>query len=79
VIKAEQRPAHRPAKKTVNTLFDVNSSEDRPVGNSAAYALRKLRADRPDIHPCPKFEERILLLAKPSSRRVTMGAENPAP
>jgi hypothetical protein len=35
-------------------LVDNNESDinevDRPTGTSAAYALRKLRADRPDIH-----------------------------
>jgi hypothetical protein len=47
--RANQRPGGRPKDQTVNTENDdVNSL--RPVGNSAATALRRLRKDRPDLH-----------------------------
>jgi len=45
--RAQQRPGGRP--KTVdNGNGNINSS--RPTGGSKAYALRRLRKDRPDIH-----------------------------
>ena len=34
----------------VNQDVDVNNVNVRPVGNSADYALRKLRADAPKVH-----------------------------
>ncbi len=42
--RANQRPAHRPAKSE-----NVHSS-GRPSGNSAAAFLRRLRTARPDLH-----------------------------
>jgi hypothetical protein len=45
------RPAHRPKKaETVYNGAHVVNSSDRPAGNSRAYALRRLREQRPDIH-----------------------------
>jgi hypothetical protein len=45
--RAQLRPGGRP--KTVdNGNSNINSS--RPTGGSKAYALRRLRKDRPDIH-----------------------------
>jgi hypothetical protein len=45
--RAQQRPGGRP--KTVdNGGGNINSS--RPSGTSKAYALRRLRKDRPDLH-----------------------------
>jgi len=32
------------------TVDNVNSSEDRPAGNAATHALRRLRRERPDLH-----------------------------
>jgi hypothetical protein len=43
---ANQRPVGRP-KKLDNNSGDVKGF---PSGNSAAYAIRRLRKDRPDIH-----------------------------
>src|SRR5262249_52070707 len=45
------RPAHRP--KQAETVYNgdrVVNTSGRPVGNSRAYALRRLRHQRPDIH-----------------------------
>jgi hypothetical protein len=43
------RPAGRPKTENVsNDESDRNNS--RPVGTTAAYAIRRLRRDRPDIH-----------------------------
>jgi hypothetical protein len=39
----------------VNNVNEV--SEERPVGNSNTYALRKLRRDRPDLHRSVLDEE----------------------
>jgi hypothetical protein len=45
------RPAHRPTKaETVYNGDRVVNTSGRPVGNSRAYALRRLRDQRPDIH-----------------------------
>jgi hypothetical protein len=45
--QASQRPRGRP-KNVSNGKADRNIS--RPSGTTAAYALRRLRKDRPDIH-----------------------------
>jgi len=49
--RANLRPAHRP--KTVQSVDngrkDINTS-GRPTGTSRAYALRRLREQRPDVH-----------------------------
>lgn len=46
--QANKRDPGRP--KTVSTAENDGNSFGRPVGNEAAYALRRLRKDRPDIH-----------------------------
>jgi hypothetical protein len=46
--QANQRPRGRPKKNVSNNGSDGNIS--RPIGNTVAYALRRLRKDRPDIH-----------------------------
>ena len=44
-----QRGAERPEEE--KDVYNVNIfSEERPVGNTTAYALRRLRAQRPDLH-----------------------------
>jgi hypothetical protein len=45
--RAQQRPGGRP--KTVDISSGVINGS-RPTGTSKAYALRRLRKDRPDIH-----------------------------
>jgi hypothetical protein len=45
------RPAHRPKKaETVYNGDRIVNTSGRPIGNSRAYALRRLREQRPDIH-----------------------------
>jgi hypothetical protein len=46
--RAQQRPGGRP--KTVDNGSGNINGFQRPTGGSKAYALRRLRKDRPDIH-----------------------------
>jgi hypothetical protein len=50
--RANRRPAGRPKKGEAENVDNKNSviNSFRPSGTSAAYALRKLREQRPDIH-----------------------------
>lgn len=61
------RPAGRPkAGETVYTKDASVNTLGRPVGNSTAYALRRLRKDRPDIprwgHQLQPFGKLVKLL-----------------
>lgn len=47
--RANLRRAHRTAESVDNGGKDINTS-GRPTGTSRAYALRRLREQRPDIH-----------------------------
>jgi hypothetical protein len=45
------RPGHRPKKsETVYNGDRIVNTSGRPAGNTRAYALRRLREQRPDIH-----------------------------
>jgi len=49
--QANQRPAHRPKKRSVSNENDVTDSfKGRPHSGTVAEALRPLRKHRPDIH-----------------------------
>jgi hypothetical protein len=50
--RAVLRPAHRPGplEGSVDIVHTSAPAEERPTGNTAARALRKLRTDRPDLH-----------------------------
>ena len=46
IDRATQNAPYRPEK----SVDIVNTLEERPTGNSAAQAIRRLRKDRPDLH-----------------------------
>jgi hypothetical protein len=48
VSHAPNRPTT--AEESVDIVHTSAPAEERPRGNTAARALRKLRADRPDLH-----------------------------
>jgi len=49
--RANKEASHQGRHTDLVDTADNNVNEvSRPTGNSNAYAMRKLRADRPDIH-----------------------------
>jgi hypothetical protein len=49
IIRMTQQPKGRPSKEDKSLYYDDLSGKEEQ-GTSAAYALRKLRADAPEIH-----------------------------